>query len=101
MRAVPHWQTWLQDYHRLTLLNMSIHHLDASVICSATPRPSSLAPAKIPGRAFAHEDGICLYILEYASGLRASAWDDVWTGPRTEQDDLNPYIKWRVEGTEV
>ena len=29
MRAVPHWQTWLADYGRLTLLNMSIHHLDA------------------------------------------------------------------------
>src|SRR5215831_9032654 len=28
MRAVPHWQTWLRNYGRLTLLNMSIHHLD-------------------------------------------------------------------------
>ena len=35
MRAIPHWQTWLRDYDRLTLLNMSIHHL--------TPSASSLA----------------------------------------------------------
>ena len=28
-----------------------------------------------------HQDGICLYILEYESGLRASSWDDVWAGP--------------------
>ena len=28
MRAIPHWQTWLREYDRLTLLNMSIHHLD-------------------------------------------------------------------------
>lgn len=27
MRAVPHWQAWLRNYGRLTLLNMSIHHL--------------------------------------------------------------------------
>src|SRR5439155_506572 len=29
MRAVPHWQRWLSGYKRLTLLNMSVHHLDA------------------------------------------------------------------------
>jgi predicted dehydrogenase len=29
MRAVPHWQDYLRGYDRLTLLNMSIHHLDA------------------------------------------------------------------------
>ena len=28
MRAIPHWQDFLRDYDRLTLLNMSIHHLD-------------------------------------------------------------------------
>ena len=29
MRAIPHWQTFLADYDRLTLANMSVHHLDA------------------------------------------------------------------------
>ena len=28
MRAIPHWQPFLREYERLTLLNMSIHHLD-------------------------------------------------------------------------
>ncbi|ESX18803.1 Gfo/Idh/MocA family oxidoreductase, partial [Mesorhizobium sp. LSJC264A00] len=28
MHAIPHWQTFLQDYDRLTLANMSVHHLD-------------------------------------------------------------------------
>jgi predicted dehydrogenase len=41
-----------------------------------------------------------LYILEYASGLRASAWDDVWAGPAREGVASDIYIKWRVEGTD-
>ena len=28
MHAIPHWQTFLADYDRLTLANMSVHHLD-------------------------------------------------------------------------
>lgn len=100
MRAVPHWQSWLRDYQRLTLLNMSIHHIDCFRYLFGDPESIFLSARKDPRTKFPHEDGICLYILEYADGLRATAWDDVWTGPRTESDDLNPYIKWRVEGTE-
>jgi predicted dehydrogenase len=100
MRAVPHWQTWLRDYTRLTLLNMSVHHIDAFRYLFGDPESIFVSARKDPRTRFAHEDGICLYILEYADGFRASAWDDIWTGPRTDQDDLNPYIKWRVEGTE-
>jgi hypothetical protein len=48
---------------------------------------------------FEHEDGICLYILEYESGLRASSWDDVWTGPAREGAGSDIGIRWRVEGT--
>jgi predicted dehydrogenase len=100
MRAVPHWQAWLRDYHRLTLLNMSIHHIDCFRYLFGDPESIFVSARKDPRTKFAHEDGICLYILEYGDGLRATAWDDVWTGPRTEGDTLNPYIKWRVEGTE-
>ncbi len=100
MRAVPHWQPWLQDYHRLTLLNMSVHHIDCFRYLFGEPEAIFLSARKDPRTPFAHEDGICLYILEYANGFRASAWDDVWAGPRTAQDHLEPYIKWRVEGTE-
>ena len=100
MRAVPHWQSWLADYGRLTLLNMSVHHIDCFRYLFGEPEAIFLSARKDPRTQFAHEDGICLYILEYTNGFRASAWDDVWTGPRTAQDDLDPYIKWRVEGTE-
>ncbi|HEX4167975.1 MAG TPA: Gfo/Idh/MocA family oxidoreductase, partial [Bryobacteraceae bacterium] len=100
MRAVPHWQSWLREYGRLTLLNMSIHHIDTFQYLFGTPQSIYVSARRDPRTKFAHEDGICLYILEYADGMQASAWDDVWAGPRSEQDDLKPYIKWRVEGTE-
>ncbi len=99
MRAVPHWQRWLRDYGRLTLLNMSIHHIDSFQYLFGTPESIFVSARRDPRTTFAHEDGICLYILEYADGLRASGWDDVWAGPRSERDDMRPYIKWRVEGT--
>lgn len=100
MRAVPHWQRWLRGYGRLTLLNMSVHHLDAFRYLFGSPDAVYASVRKDPRTTFAHEDGICLYILEYDNGFRASAWDDVWVGPVTPRDDLGPYIKWRVEGTE-
>lgn len=100
MRAVPHWQSWLRDYQRLTLLNMSVHHLDTFRYLFGEPEAIFVSARRDPRTKFAHEDGICLYTLEYADGLRCAAWDDVWTGPRTEHDDLKAHIKWRVEGTE-
>ncbi len=99
MRAVPHWQQWLQKYTRLTLLNMSIHHIDSFRYLFGDPHSIYVSARRDPRTQFAHEDGICLYILEYANGFRATAWDDVWVGPQNERDDLSPYIKWRVEGT--
>ena len=82
MRAIPHWMPWQQRQGWVTLRIMSIHHLDTfrywfgdpvRVFASTRPDPRT---AKFP-----HDDGICLYILEYANGLRASSWDDVWAGP--------------------
>ena len=100
MRAVPHWQEWLHDYQRLTLLNMSVHHLDSFRYLFGDPESIFASAREDPRTRFPHQDGICLYILEYPEGLRASAWDDVWTGPRSAGDNLKPYIKWRVDGTE-
>jgi hypothetical protein len=99
MRAVPHWQRWLADYPRLTLLNMSVHHLDCLRYLFGDPDSVYASTRPDPRTRFHHEDGICLYILEYDNGFRASAWDDIWAGPRTADNDLDPYIKWRVEGT--
>lgn len=100
MRAVPHWQTWLRQYRRLTLLNMSVHHIDTFRFLFGEPESIFVTARKDPRTPFPHEDGICLYTLEFPDSLLATAWDDVWAGPRTAQDDLKPYIKWRVEGTE-
>jgi predicted dehydrogenase len=100
MRAIPHWQSWLGDYERLTLLNMSIHHLDCFRFLFGDPESIYLSVAQDPRTTFPHRDGITLYILEYANGMRACAWDDVWTGPAREGAAADLYIKWRVEGTD-
>jgi predicted dehydrogenase len=102
MRAIPHWMPWQQRQGWVTLRIMSIHHLDSfrmlfgdpeRVFCSTRPDPRT-------AKKFAHTDGICLYILEYANGLRAMACDDVWTGPALEGAEKDIAIRWRVEGTE-
>ena len=98
MRAVPHWQPWLHDFGRLTLLNMSVHHLDTFRFLFGTPDWVYASARKDPRTGFEHADGICLYILEYENGLRASAWDDVWAGPTPQQ--MGSFIRWRVEGTQ-
>ncbi len=100
MRAIPHWQTWLRDYDRLTLLNMSIHHLDCFRFLFGDPESVYCSGRTDPRTDFPHRDGIVLYILEYANNLRATAWDDVWAGPAREGGVPDCYIKWRVEGTD-
>ena len=102
MRAIPHWMPWQERLGWVTLRIMSIHHLDTfrywlgnpqRVFCSVRPDPRTSAQ-------FAHEDGICLYILEFANGARAAAWDDVWSGPAREGAAADLGIRWRLEGTE-
>ncbi len=99
MRAIPHWMPWQQRQGWVTLRIMSIHHLDTfrywlgdpiRVFCSTRPDPRT---------SFEHSDGICLYILEYENGARASSWDDVWAGPAKEGAAADIGINWRVEGT--
>jgi predicted dehydrogenase len=99
MRAIPHWQSWLREYDRLTLFAMSIHHLDCFRFLFGDPESVYASARTDPRTTFAHRDGIVLYILEYPNGLRAAAWDDVWTGPAREGAAADIYIKWRVEGT--
>jgi predicted dehydrogenase len=100
MRAIPHWQTWVKELPGVTLLNMSIHHLDCFRYLFGDPQSVFVSARTDPRTTFEHRDGIVLYILEYASGLRAAAWDDVWAGPAREGGAPDLYIKWRVEGTE-
>jgi hypothetical protein len=101
MRAIPHWMPWQQRLGWVTLRIMSIHHLDTFRFLFGDPVRvfASIRPDPRTSTKFKHADGICLYILEYASGLRCSAWDDVWAGPAREGAAEDKGIRWRVEGT--
>ncbi|MCS7015728.1 MAG: Gfo/Idh/MocA family oxidoreductase [Gemmatales bacterium] len=100
MRAIPHWMPWAQGLRSLSTFIMSIHHLDTFRFWLGNPERVLASTRPDPRTRFAHSDGINLYILEYAHGCRACAWDDVWTGPCKEGSEGDIYIRWRVEGTE-
>lgn len=69
MRAIPHWQPWQPHQGWVTLRVMSIHHLDTFRFWFGDPVRIFASVRPDPRTRFAHEDGICLYILEYANGL--------------------------------
>ncbi len=100
MRAIPHWMPWQKRLGWVTLRTMSIHHLDSFRFLFGDPVRVFASVREDPrtSKDFKHADGICLYILEYANGFRASAWDDVWAGPAREGAESDIYIRWRVEG---
>jgi predicted dehydrogenase len=99
MRAIPHWMPWQERQGWCTLRIMSIHHLDTFRYWFGDPDRVFASVRPDPRTPFPHEDGICLYILEYdGNGLRASAWDDVWAGPAREGAAPDIGIRWRVEG---
>ncbi|MDR6294324.1 putative dehydrogenase [Inquilinus ginsengisoli] len=100
MRAIPHWQPFLEAYGRLTLLNMSIHHLDVLRFLFGDPVEIYTAARTDPRTRFPHRDGICCSTLSFPGGLMAVSLEDVWSGPRAEGFESDIYIKWRVEGTE-
>ena len=100
MRAIPHWMPWSRDLHSLSTYIMSIHHLDCFRYWFGDPQRVMASTRPDPRTRFPHSDGINLYILEFASGCRATSWDDVWTGPVREGSQGDIGIRWRVEGTE-
>ncbi|MFN0196267.1 MAG: Gfo/Idh/MocA family protein [Planctomycetaceae bacterium] len=102
MRAIPHWMPWQSRLGWVTLRIMSIHHLDTFRYWFGDPERVFASVRSDPRteKKFPHTDGICLYILEYASGLRAAAWDDVWAGPALEGAAKEIGINWRIEGRE-
>lgn len=102
MRAIPHWMPWQEELGWATIRTMSIHHLDTFRFLFGDPLRVYASVSEDPRTAkkFIHEDGVAIYILEYANGFRASAWDDVWAGPCREGSASDIYINWRVEGTE-
>jgi predicted dehydrogenase len=100
MRAIPHWMPWSEGLPSLSTFIMSIHHLDTFRYWFGTPDRVLASTRPDPRTRFPHTDGINLYILEYDNGCRASAWDDVWTGPSHEGCAADIAIRWRIEGTE-
>ncbi|MEC7355898.1 MAG: Gfo/Idh/MocA family oxidoreductase [Planctomycetota bacterium] len=102
MRAIPHWMPWQKRQGWVTLRIMSIHHLDTFRYWFGNPQRvfASIRPDPRTSKQFKHRDGICLYILEYANGTRASSCDDVWTGPAREGSAEDIGIRFRVEGHE-
>jgi predicted dehydrogenase len=99
MRAIPHWMPWAEGGRSLATFIMSIHHLDTFRYWLGDPARVMASTRPDPRTRFPHDDGINLYILEFRSGARASAWDDVWTGPAREGASPDIAIRWRVEGT--
>ncbi|MDA1215004.1 MAG: Gfo/Idh/MocA family oxidoreductase, partial [Planctomycetota bacterium] len=100
MRAIPHWMPWQERLGWVTLRIMSIHHLDTFRYWFGDPVRvfASVRTDPRTEQKFKHTDGICLYILEYANGFRASSCDDVWTGPALEGAEKEIGIHWRIEG---
>lgn len=100
MHAIPHWQTFLEDYDRLTLANMSVHHLDVLRFLFGDPDEITTVARPDPRTAFAHTDGITVSTLRFPSGLLALSVEDVWSGPRETGYKDDQHIGWRVDGTE-
>jgi len=100
MRVPRRYTGWKRRSDRLTLPVMSIHHLDVFRFLFGEPESVWASAARDPRADFPHTDGIVLYVLEYASGLRAAACDDVYAGPVLEGAAADNYVRWRVEGTE-
>jgi predicted dehydrogenase len=100
MHAVPHWQSFLEGYDRLTLANMSVHHLDALRFLFGEPDEIYTAVRTDPRTQFPHTDGIVASTLRFPSGLLVTSTEDVWSGPREDGYESDVSITWRVEGTQ-
>jgi len=99
MRAIPHWQTFLEQYDKLELFGMGIHHIDIFRYLFGDPQAITAVCRTDPRTQFAHTDGITQYTYQYGSGLMATSLDDVWAWPN-DPCEKDIYIKWRVEGTD-
>jgi predicted dehydrogenase len=99
MHAIPHWQPFLEEYDRLTLANMSVHHLDVLRYLFGDPSEITTQTRQDPRTRFAHADGITVSTLRFPTGVLAISLEDVWSGPRQEGYQDDQHIGWRVEGT--
>jgi len=100
MHAIPHWQPFLEKYDRLTLSNMSVHHLDVLRFLFGDPSEITTLTRKDPRTKFEHSDGIIVSTMKFPSGVMAVSLEDVWSGPRQDRYKDDQHINWRVEGTQ-
>jgi predicted dehydrogenase len=100
MHAIPHWQGFLEEYDRLTLSNMAVHHLDVLRFLFGDPDEITTLTRKDPRTKFEHSDGITVSTLRFPSGVLAVSLEDVWSGPRQDGYQDDQHINWRVDGTE-
>ena len=98
MRAIPHWQVFLQQYPVLEIYSMGIHHVDIFRYLFGDPEKITAVCRTDPRTKFQHTDGIVQFTFKYSDGLMATSLDDVWAWPE-EPTEKELYIKWRVEGT--
>ena len=98
MRAIPHWQGFLEKYGRLTLLNMSIHHLDVLRFLFGEVEEISTMARSDPRTSFDHTDGICISTLRFKNGVLGLTVEDTWASPTDDGFDSDIFIRWRVEG---
>lgn len=98
MRAIPHWQEFLKEYGRLTLLNMSIHHLDVMRHLFGEVEEISTVVRQDPRTRFDHTDGICVSTLKFANGVMGLSIDDTWASPTDDGFESDIFIRWRVDG---
>jgi predicted dehydrogenase len=87
------WQPFIKDYDRVTLLNMSVHHLDVYRFLFGEPERILVSVRPDPRLAFPHRDGLAFYVLEFPNQLRAIALDNTYSW-------ADRGLEWRVEGTE-
>lgn len=99
MHAIPHWQSFLEDYDRLTLANMSVHHLDVLRFLFGDPLEITTLTRRDPRTRFDHSDGVTVSTIKFPSGVLAVSLEDVWSGPRQEGYKDDQHINWRVDGT--
>ncbi len=97
MRAIPHWQGFLQKYDRIEILNMGIHHIDVFRYLFGDPEKITATTRRDPRTEFNHIDGVSQYTFQYADETMATSLDDVWAWPG-EGAEKDFYIKWRVVG---
>src|SRR5438128_10862551 len=98
MHAIPHWQLFLQAYDRLTLSNMSVHHLDVLRFLFGEPDEITTQTRRDPRTPFEHSDGITVSTLRFPSGVLAVSLADVWSGPRPAGYRPDQHIRWRLQG---